>query len=236
MPGRTGSGHRWRVSDTGAGLAAEELERVFRAVLPGTRAAAPLQRLGYRADHRPQHRPRARRRGHRIVGRAGPRRHLRAHPVGCQKSACSVTCGDGQSQSPPVVRHHDHPCPCACSTSSSSGSAAGWFFSAGHRPPRTRSCSCCGMRSPCCAAPIPGPARLGRPRGARRTHPAPASEAAGAPAGHPWQRLAVASPFGRPQVDLPEPGGTASGQHRDRRADRAARDREPRLGIPADPR
>jgi putative transposase len=34
---------------------------------------------------------------------------------------------------------------------------AGWSCSAGHRPPRTPSCSCCGTRSPCCAAPIRGP-------------------------------------------------------------------------------
>src|ERR1700688_3203703 len=45
----------------------------------------------------------------------------------------------------------------ACSISSPSGSAAGWSCSAGHRPPRTLSCSCCGTRSPCCAVPIRGP-------------------------------------------------------------------------------
>ncbi|MGH3219119.1 MAG: tyrosine-type recombinase/integrase [Streptosporangiaceae bacterium] len=55
------------------------------------------------------------------------------------------------------MRHHEHPCPCACSISSSSGSAAGSCCSAGLRPPRTPSCSCCGTRSPCCAAPIRGP-------------------------------------------------------------------------------
>ena|SRR6266568_402759 len=48
-----------------------------------------------------------------------------------------------------------------CCISSSSGSAAGWSCSAGHPLPRTRSCSCCGMRSPCCAAPIPGPGWTG---------------------------------------------------------------------------
>ena len=46
---------------------------------------------------------------------------------------------------------------------------------------------------------------------------------------------AVAPPPGHQEVDLPEPAGTAKGQHRDRRADRAARHREPRLGIPPDP-
>ncbi len=50
-----------------------------RAVLPRARAAAPLQRLGYRIDHCPQHRPRSRRR-HCILSRAGARRHVRPHP------------------------------------------------------------------------------------------------------------------------------------------------------------
>jgi hypothetical protein len=122
-----------------------------------------------------------------------------------------------------VVGHHDHPCPCACSTSSSSGSAAGWSGSAGHRPPRTPNCSCCGMRSPSCAAPIPGPAGLGLPRSSRRAHPAPAGTAAGAPTDHPWHRPALAPPPDHPQVDLPEPYGSAAGQHRDRRADRGDR-------------
>ena len=40
---------------------------------------------------------------------------------------------------------------------------------------------------------------------------------------------------GHPEVDLPEPDWTAAGQRRDRRADRAARHREPRLGVPAVP-
>src|SRR6185437_6956316 len=40
---------------------------------------------------------------------------------------------------------------------SSRGCAAGWSYSAGHQPPRTPSCSCCGTRSPCCAVPVPGP-------------------------------------------------------------------------------
>src|ERR1035441_6751015 len=36
----------------------------------------------------------------------------------------------------------------------------GWLLlpcSAGHRPPRTPSCWCCGTRSPCCAGPVRGP-------------------------------------------------------------------------------
>src|ERR1017187_5389810 len=48
-------------------------------------------------------------------------------------------------------------------------------------------------------------------------------------------RPALAPPPGHPQVDLPEPDRTAAGQRRDRRAHRAARHREQRLGIPADP-
>ena len=63
-----------------------------------------------------------------------------------------------------AVRHHDHPCPCACFISSSSGSAAGWSCSAGQRPPRTPNCSYSGTRSPCCAAPIPGPSWTGADR------------------------------------------------------------------------
>ena len=87
------------------------------------------------------------------------------------------------------------------------------------------------------AAPHPSaaPAGLGRPRGPRRADPAPAGKAADAPAGHPRHRPALAPPPGHPQVDLPEPDRTAAGQRRDRRADRAARHREPRLGIQADP-
>ena len=50
-----------------------------------------------------------------------------------------------------------------------------------------------------------------------------------APAGHPRHRPAVAPPPGHPQVDLSAPDGTAAGQRRDRRADRAARHREQRL-------
>src|ERR1019366_4032673 len=69
----------------------------------------------------------------------------------------------------------------------------------------------------------------------RRADPAPAQKAAGAPAGHAGHRLAVAPPPGHKEVDLPEPDGTAAGQRRDHRADRAARHREHRLGIPADP-
>jgi hypothetical protein len=41
--------------------------------------------------------------------------------------------------------------------SSSSGSAAGWFYSAGHR----LRMPCCGTRSPCCAALIYGPGSTG---------------------------------------------------------------------------
>ena len=48
-----------------------------------------------------------------------------------------------------------------------------------------------------------------------------------------WHRRLVTP--GHPQVDLPAPGGTAAGQRRDRRADRAARHRERRLGGHEDP-
>src|SRR5271155_5397287 len=61
------------------------------------------------------------------------------------------------------------------------------------------------------AAPHPSaaPAGLGRPGGPRRADPAPAGTAAGAPAGHPRHRPALAPPPDRPQVDLCAPVGTA---------------------------
>jgi hypothetical protein len=65
--------------------------------------------------------------------------------------------------------------------------------------------------------------------------PAPARRAAGAPASHPWHP-ALAPPPDRPHVDLSAPGGTAASQCRGRRADRAARGRELRLGLQGDPR
>src|ERR1022692_4576020 len=80
------------------------------------------------------------------------------------------------------------------------------------------------------------PAGLGRPRRPRRADPAPAHKAADAPAGHPRHRAPVAPPPGQKEADLPEPDGTAAGQRRDHRAHRAARHREHRLGLPADPR
>jgi hypothetical protein len=87
------------------------------------------------------------------------------------------------------------------------------------------------------AAPYPSaaPARLGRPRRPCHADPDPASKAAKAPARHPRHRPALAPPPGHPQVDLSAPDRTAAGQRRDRRANRAARHREQRLGIPADP-
>jgi hypothetical protein len=41
----------------------------------------------------------------------------------------------------------------------------------------------------------------------------------------------VAPPPGHPEADLSPPDGTAAGQRRDRRADQAARHREPQLGY-----
>ena len=83
--------------------------------------------------------------------------------------------------------------------------------------------------------PSAAPAGLGRPRRPRRPDPAPARKAADAPAGHPRHRAALAPPPGHPEADLPQPDGTAAGQRRAHRADRAARHREHRLGVPADP-
>jgi hypothetical protein len=48
-----------------------------------------------------------------------------------------------------------------------------------------------------------------------------------------WHRRLVT---GHPPVDLSEPDGTAASQRGDRRAHRAARHREQRLGIQEDPR
>jgi putative transposase len=61
------------------------------------------------------------------------------------------------------------------------------------------------------------PARLGRPRSPRHTHPSPADMAAHAPAGHPRHRPTLVPPPDHPQVDLPQPDRTAAGQCRDRR-------------------
>jgi hypothetical protein len=82
----------------------------------------------------------------------------------------------------------------------------------------------------------PAQARLGRPGGPRGADPAAAGTAAIAPAGHPRDRPALAPPPDRPQVALSAPDGTAAGQCRGRRADRAARHREQRLGLQEDPR
>ena len=51
----------------------------------------------------------------------------------------------------------------------------------------------------------------------------------------PPPRPALAPPPGHPQVDLSAPDRTAARQRRHRRTHRAARHREQRLGIPADP-
>src|ERR1019366_5765493 len=54
-------------------------------------------------------------------------------------------------------------------------------------------------------------------------------------AGPARHRSSAAPPPGHPQMDLPAPDGTAAGQRRDRRADRAARHREPRPGAQEEP-
>jgi hypothetical protein len=112
--------------------------------------------------------------------------------VGCQKSALPVSCSDGPTS---AVGHDDQPCPCACSISCLAGSAAGLSCLAARQRPRTRNCSCCGTRSPCCAAPnLRPPAGLGGPRCPRCADPAPAQKAADAPAGHARHDPAVATP------------------------------------------
>ena len=158
-------------------------------------------------------------------------------PVGCQKSAWPVSCSDGPG---PAVGHDDHPCPCACSTSSSSGSATGWPCSAVQRPPKTPSCSCRGTRSPCCAAPIPGPGSTG-PTAQSSPHSSGSCQQScgrtgSSPPAPSCAGTAAWSPPGHPEADLSAPDGTAAGQRRDRRAHRATRHREPPLGVQEDPR
>ena len=85
------------------------------------------------------------------------------------------------------------------------------------------------------AASSHGPGWSGPPSSPHRAHPALATGSADVPPGHARDRAPVAPPLGHPQAGVPEPSGTAAGQCRDRRADRAARYREPRLGVPADP-
>jgi hypothetical protein len=75
-----------------------------------------------------------------------------------------------------------------------------------------------GCRVACAAArgrrtapgPSAAPAGLGRPSSPRRADPAPALEAAYAPAGHPWHGPTLASSSRRPQMDLPASDGTAA--------------------------
>ena len=154
-------------------------------------------------------------------------------PVGCQKSACSVSCSDGPASaydimiirvSPPALSHLRPALRLA-------GPDRPVIGLQGRRAARA---AARGRR----AAPRPAaaPARLGRPRDPRCADPVPASTVADTPAGYPRHRPAVAPPLGRPQMDLSSPDGPTAGQRRDRRADRAARHREPRLGIQEDPR
>jgi hypothetical protein len=81
---------------------------------------------------------------------------------------------------------------------------------------------------------VAAPARLGRPGDPRRADPAPAPEAADAPAGFSRYRSCAGTAAWSPESGRTEPDRTAAGQRRDRRADRAARHRE-QLGISADP-
>src|ERR1039457_5233659 len=107
----------------------------------------------------------------------------------------------------------------------------------GHRAARAAARGCRAAARGCRAAPHPSPAApgLGRPRGPRHADPRPAPEPADTPAGHPGYRASLAPPPRHPEVDLSAPDGTAAGQRRGRRADRAARPRESRQGVPAGP-
>src|SRR5215467_5426630 len=88
-----------------------------------------------------------------------------------------------------------------------------------------------------CAAPdsAHAPARLGRPSRHGCADPASAREAADTPAGHSGNRLAVAPSAGCQEMDVSATDRPTAGQHADCCTERAARHREPRLGVPADP-
>ena len=83
--------------------------------------------------------------------------------------------------------------------------------------------------------PAAAPAALGRPGDPGRADPRSARTAADAPAGHPRHGPEMAPSPGPPEMDLPAPDRTATGQPGTHRADRAARHREPELGLPEDP-
>ena len=195
--------------------------------MPGHRVVGGLG--GSLADH------------HRRAGRGGPacgmfkrlpRCRRGGSPVGCQKSACPVSCGDDQGQLYGIMIIRVL-APALSHLRPALRLAGPARPVTGLQGRRTAGAAARGRR----VAPrqSPAPARLGRPRYPRRADPAPAGTAADAPAGHPRLRPALAPPPGRPQMDLPVPDRTAAGQRRDRRADRAARRREQQLGIPADP-
>ena len=96
---------------------------------------------------------------------------------GCGVSEVCVPCELQRWSAASAVGHHDHPCPCACSISVFVR-LCGWLVLLGRSSASTTpSCSCYGTRSPCCAGHIPGPARLGRPRGPRRAGSPPRTTA-----------------------------------------------------------
>jgi hypothetical protein len=142
-------------------------------------------------------------RGYLILTVALPGRSGSAgQPVGCQNCGVPLTCSDDQRQQSGIMI----------------------IRVLAPALPRLRP-----------ALRLPDPARpvisLQRRRPARATaRGRRAAKGASAPAGHPRHCPAVAPAPGRPQVDLPEPDRTATGQRRDRRAHRAARHRETTAG------
>ena len=115
--------------------------------------------------------------------------------LGCQKSACTVTCGDtqGKPYGIMIIRVPAPALPHLCPGLRLAGPARPVTGPQERRAART---TARGRR----AAPrqSPGPARLGRPHGPRRAHPAPAGQVAGAPAGTPgtvlrWHRHLIAA-------------------------------------------
>jgi hypothetical protein len=146
-----------RPGRAGAGLAADGSVTLPAGAGLGTRASTRCQSWMFctrRMAYRTRSRTALNRRSRVLLGEGAAPVEACGVPEVCM--ACELQRWAGAS-----VRHDDRPCPCACSISFSSGSAAGWSYSAVHRPPRTLSCSFCGTRSPCCAGPIPGPGWTG---------------------------------------------------------------------------
>jgi len=125
------------------------------------------------------------------------------HPVGCQKSAWAMNCGNA------LCRVQPYGIMISCVLAPALSDLRATLRLAGPAEPvisfqgrRAARAAARGRR----AAPRqpPAPARLGRPRGPQSADPAPASAAENAPPGHPGHRAAMAPASGHPPLDLPQ--------------------------------